>query len=84
MGGVERVDQACEKRGIDRTGRGGHSHFHRLAGIADVGFAHDADACPLDAVALERIDRVLLQAGVERWRSSRRSIVSSCITLVTM
>ena len=44
MHGMEGSDQRREERGVDRAGRRRHPHLHGLAGVAQVGFAHHADA----------------------------------------
>src|SRR5260370_1068920 len=64
--GVECRDQISEESLIDGPARRSDSDLHRLSGIADVGFAHNPDACQIDAVAFERINRVCLERRIER------------------
>src|SRR5262249_23470093 len=49
--GVEGIDERGEERGIDRAGGRRDADLHRLAGIADVGLARDADARGIDPIA---------------------------------
>ncbi len=57
------VDTGDEFR-IDRARWGRHADFHRLAGVAHVGLAREADARALDAVFFQRGDRVTLEACI--------------------
>ena len=63
---VECVDERCQERGVGRTGRRGDSHLHRLAGIADISFACDADPPGINAVAFETVHGIAFQGCVER------------------
>ena len=61
MRGVEGVDQAGNELRVDRARRRRYAHFHRLPGVAHVGFAHQRDLRWRDAVARQRRDGVLFQ-----------------------
>ena len=61
---VEGVDERGEERGIDRAGGRRDAHLHRLPGVANVGFARDANARRIDAVAHEAVERIFLQTGI--------------------
>src|SRR3984893_15271524 len=68
---MERRDQTSEESLLDGPARRSDSDLHRLTGIADVGLAHDPDACRIDAVAFERINRVCLERRIERRNSGK-------------
>src|SRR6516165_5623765 len=71
MCGMECRDQINEESPIDGPARRSNSDFHRLTGIADIGLAYELNACRIDAVAFERINRVCFQRRIEHRDSGK-------------
>src|SRR5713226_4144905 len=66
MRGIEGADQSRQKRLVYRTAGRRHPHLHRLPGIANVGFADQANARGFDAVPLQCRGGLAFQRGIAR------------------